>query len=151
MPNSFISISGFETIHQRLKKLPREAQDAGVEESNDYMVKVMQTYPPKPKGAFLWTSDRQRKAVMAKLREQGGAPYQRTQELRNGWKTDGKGFMQIVKNETPYVGFVQDRNQIQGHAANGWMTVNTMLKEKGKQILQKFDAGVKKAIRKLHL
>jgi hypothetical protein len=147
--NTFISISGMDTVINRLKKLPKEAQNEGVEEANKYMVNIMQKYPPKSSEPFQWSSDKQRKAVMAKLREQGQTHYSRTQELRRGWKTKGKGVNQIVENLIPYTQFVQDRNQIQGHRARGWMTVNTMLNDKGKEILKKFDAGVKKAIKKL--
>lgn len=147
----FISISGFETILQRLKKLPQEAQDAGVEESNKYMVSVMQKYPPRSSDPFVWSSEKQRKFVMARLREQGKTYYTRTQGLSRAWKTEGKGYKQIITNDTEYAKFVQDRYQIVGHQVRGWMTVNTMLKDKGKTILQKFDAGVKRALHKLKL
>lgn len=149
--NSFINISGMDTVMNRLKKLPKEARDKGVEEANKYMVNTMQKYPPKSSEPFQWTSEKQRRAVMAKLHESGQTHYTRTQELRIGWTTKGKGAEQIVENAVPYTQFVQDRNQIQGHAARGWMTVNTMLNSKGKEILKRFDGGVKKAIKKLGL
>ena len=151
MANEFISISGMETILQRLRKLPKEAGDAGVEEANKYMLNILRKYPPRSSAPFQWTSDKQRRFVMAKLREQGQAWYTRTQTLSRGWKLEGKGQSQIIRNDVPYTEFVQDRNQIQGHRVRGWMTVNTMLKEKGKNILKKFDQGVKKALRKLGL
>lgn len=152
MANEFISISGMETILQRLRKLPKAAGDAGVEEANKYMLNILRKYPPRSRDKFQWTSDKQRKAVMAKIRrEQGQAWYTRTQALSKGWKLEGKGQSQIIRNEVPYTGFVQDREQIVGHRVRGWMTVNTMLKDKGKDILKKFELGVKKAIRKLKL
>lgn len=144
-----IYITGYETLNSRLQRLPKEARDAGVESANEYIVNQMQVQPPVPHGNFQWTSDRQRKYVMAHIRENGYTG--RTQELRNAWKTEGKGYEQIVVNETPYAQFVQDTNQIIGHRANGWQTVNQVLKTKGAEILRKFDAGVKKALKKLNL
>lgn len=148
-----IDITGIETLKQRLLKLPREAQDAGVEEANKYLVEKMRAYPPKatPGTPFIWASDRQRKAVMAKLREQGGPPYQRTQELRNGWKTVGSGYQQIIANETPYADYVMGQYQQPGHQARGWQVIGTILQSNARKVLEKFDAGVKKAIRKLKL
>jgi len=151
MANEFISISGMETILQRLRKLPKEAGDAGVEDANKYMLNVMRKYPSQSGGKFIWSSEKQRRFVMAKLREQGGGGYKRSQTLSRGWKLEGKGQGQILRNDVPYVTYVQDRGQIIGHAARGWVTVNAMLREKGKAILQKFEVGVKKAIRKLGL
>jgi len=144
-----VYITGYETLYQRLKRLPKEAGDAGVEAANEYIVNQMQVQPPKPTGKFQWTSDKQRKYVMAKIRE--GGYIGRTQELRNAWKTEGKGYNQIVVNETPYAQFVQDTNQIIGHKANGWQTVNMVLKNKSKEILKKFEGGVKSALKKLKL
>ena len=144
-----VYITGYETLYQRLQRLPKEARDAGVEASNEYIVNQMQVQPPKPKGGFVWSSDKQRKYVMAKIRE--GGYTGRTQQLRQGWKAVGKGYNQIVVNEKEYAQFVQDSNQIIGHKLNGWQTVNQVLREKSKEILKKFEGGVKSAIKKLHL
>lgn len=144
-----IDISGVTTISERLKRLPKEARDAGVESANEYIVNIMQTYPPKPRAPFVWSSDKQRKYVMAKIRE--GGYIGRTQELRNAWKTVGTGYNQMVVNETPYAQYVQGDNQIIGHTTNGWQTIAMNLKSRGKDILKKFEAGVRSAIKKLKL
>lgn len=149
MPDIFISISGFETIYQRLMKLPREAQDMGVEEANEYMVNMMRVYPPKSRAPFVWSSDKQRRFVMAKIRS--GEWTGRTQALANSWKTVGKGYHQTVESDSAYASYVQDRYQIVGHKSNGWQTINQLLNTNGKKILAKFDAGVKRAIKKLKL
>lgn len=149
--NSFIGIDiqGIPTINSRLEKLPKEARDAGVEAANEYIVNVMKIEPPVPNKPFVWSSDKQRRYVMAKIKE--GGYTGRTQELRNAWKTVGSGYNQIVANETPYAQFVQGENQIIGHKTNNWKTIEDNLKLKGKEILRKFEAGVKTAIRKLKL
>jgi len=144
-----IDISGITTISERLKRLPKEARDAGVEAANEYIVNSMQTYPPKSSKPFVWSSDKQRKYVMMKMK-QAGFPG-RSQELRQGWRAVGKGYNQIVVNEKEYAQFVQGDNQIIGHRANNWQTITMVLKNKGKDILKKFEGGVKSAIKKLHL
>lgn len=144
-----IDVQGIATIQNRLSKLPQEAKDLGVETANEYIVNIMREYPPKPTAPFVWSSDKQRKYVMAKIRE--GGYTGRTQQLRNAWKTVGEGYKQIVANETPYAQFVQDENQIIGHTTNGWSTIASNMKAKGSEILKRFDAGVKKAIKKLGL
>jgi hypothetical protein len=144
-----IDIQGITTLNERLKKLPKEAQDLGTEEVNEYIVNMMQQYPPKPNKPFQWSSDKQRKYVMMKIRN--GEWSGRTQELRNGWKKVGKGYNQIVVNEVPHAQFVQGGNQIRGHKANDWKTIEDNLKARGKEILKKFEGGVKTALRKLKL
>ena len=144
-----VDISGITTISERLKKLPKEARDAGVEAANEYIVDVMKVQPPKPNKPFVWSSDKQRKYVMAKLRREGFPG--RSQNLRNGWKPVGKGYNQIVVNEIDYSQYVQGDNQIIGHKTNNWKTIADNLKEKGNNILKKFEGGVKKAIKKLRL
>ena len=144
-----IYITGYETLYQRLLKLPKEAGDAGVEAANEYIVNQMKVQPSKPTKPFQWTSDKQRRYVMMQISK--GMWTGRTQELRNGWKTEGKGYNQIVINEVPHAQFVQDTNQIIGHKANGWQTVNQVLKTRAKEILNRFDGGVKKALKKLKL
>jgi hypothetical protein len=144
-----IYITGYDTLWERMKRLPKEACNAAVEEANKYIVNQMQVQPPKPTQPFVWTSDKQRRYVMAKISE--GGYTGRTQALRNSWKTEGKGYEQIVISDSPYAQFVQDTNQILGHKINGWVTVNQMLKNKGAEILKRFEAGVKKALKKLKL
>ena len=143
-----VDISGeLMVIMERLKKLPREAQDEGVETANGYIVDMMRAYPPKKTGGFVWSSDKQRIAVMIKMKKEGFPG--RSQELRQGWKPVGKGFNQIVVNEVPYAVYVQGENQIVGHTTNGWQTIEQKIKTNGGKILKKFEEGVKKAIKKL--
>lgn len=128
MPNFIgIDITGIETIKQRLKKLPREAQDAGVEKSNYYILKSMQIYPPPQ------------------------TSYKRTQTLREGWKPIGTGYTQIIANEVPYAVYVQGDYQVKFHKEHGWLTAAQVIEKRAKEILKQFDAGVKKAIKKLGL
>ena len=151
MPNSLIGIDiqGIATIQNRLNKLPGLAKDMGVEAANEYIVNLMQVQPPVPNKPFVWSSDKQRRYVMAKISK--GGYTRRTQELRNAWKTVGNGYQQMVVNETPYADYVQGDNQIIGHKTNNWQTIEMNLKNKGKEILKKFEGGVKSALKKLKL
>jgi hypothetical protein len=151
LPNSLIGIDiqGIATIQNRLSKLPKEAKDMGAESANEYIVHAMQVEPPKPTQPFVWSSERQRKYVMAHMRENGYAG--RTHRLKNAWTTVGEGYQQMVVNETPYAEFVQGDNQIVGHLLNDWNTIKMILKRNGAEILKKFDAGVKRALKKLKL
>jgi len=151
MPNPLIGIDiqGIPTIQNRLSKLPKEARDAGVEAANEYIVNVMKVEPPEPTRPFVWSSDKQRRYVMAKISE--GGYTGRTQQLRNGWRPVGKGDNQIVVNEVPHAEFVQGDSQIIGHKSNNWKTISDNLRDKGKEILKKFEGGVKSALKKLKL
>jgi len=152
MPNNSligIDIQGIATIQNRLNKLPGLAKDMGVEAANEYIVNLMKVEPPVPNKPFVWSSEKQRRYVMAKISR--GEWTGRTQGLRKGWKPVGKGYKQIVVNEVPSAQFVQGDNQIIGHKTNNWQTIEMNLKNKGKEILKKFEGGVKSALKKLKL
>ena len=85
--------------------------------------------PPRPRYPLRWTSERQRRFVMAKLREQGTLPYQRTGAYVDGYRVDerlGPRRGRItLRNTTPYAPFVGGRFDTgawqQGfHADTGW-------------------------------
>lgn len=88
------------------------------------IIKKLRTYPRKPRYPLRWTSERQRKYVMAKLREQDNLPYQRTGALKRGWEVEVKinpatAFL-VITNDMPYAQYVMgDRQQIM-HQDTGW-------------------------------
>jgi hypothetical protein len=69
--------------------------------------------PGKPIYPLLWTSQRQRKFVMAKLRREGNIPYTRTHHQSQGWRvvlgslTGEFGGVILVENDAPGSQFVQ--------------------------------------------
>ena len=87
--------------------------------------------PPRPRYPLRWTSERQRRFVMAKLREQGDLPYRRTGAYAGGYRIDARiaprrGSV-TLRNETPYAPFVGGRLDTgawqQGfHVDTGWPT-----------------------------
>ncbi len=158
MANDFIgiSISGDKQFIAKLNRLPKEAQNLGTESANDYIIEIMRAYAPYkyiPRKVFGWASEKQRKFVMAKISKgEIDMPYKRTQGLRNAWKKVGDGVNQIVVNETPNAKFVMgERTQARRFSLMGWETEETRVKTRMPKILQKFDEGVRKAIKKLGL
>lgn len=147
-----IDVTGEKEIANKIAKLPYAVADDGVEEANVYILaKVSQNAPSHRGEPFRWSSDRQRRAAFAKMREQGGPPYRRTQQLRKGWELLGSGRNQIIINEVPYAKWVKDKTQIIGHRLREWTTVDQDIKQNMARILQKFQAGAKKAMKKLGL
>lgn len=90
--------------------------------------------PSSAKYPIAWTSDKQRKAVMAKLRSEDNLPYQRTHELVNKFEVvrvnEAGQFLIIVRNNSPVAKYVvgtfaQDVNAAkrfiqQYHLNTGW-------------------------------
>lgn len=151
--NDFIGIDivGLDEVLQKMDQLPTEAAGAGVESANSYMLEVLKQYARSHKGEpFKWTSPAQRRAAFAAMRAQGGPPYRRTQALRKGWHLLGKGQNQIIVNEIPYAKFVKDP-PIVGHKLREWTSIEEDVKKSMVKLLQRFDEGVRKAIKKLGL
>lgn len=159
-----IDIVGEEKIAKKLKKLPDEAGDQGVEAANKYIKDVVQLYPPKkyfsrasaypnaPAGPG-WFSDAQRRYVMARLSSgEISIPYGRTQTLRNGWRLLGYGTKQILVNEEPAAVYAHDDSkQAAQMKGAGWKKIGEILKERLQKIVKTFDGGVKRAIKKVKL
>ncbi len=71
-----------------------------------------------------WQSDRQRRYVMAMLREDNNLPYGRTHELAKAWDIliavdNGQGVFTVINND-PAAEFVQGDRAQRMHLANGW-------------------------------
>lgn len=153
-----ISIAGLPEIREKLARIYPEAADAGVEEADVYIVDAARLYPPysyvplSSVGGFV--SDRQRRYVMASIAEGRITPGRsnRTQRLARGWHTVGQGVNQIVVNEVEYAVYeYQIGQQTQMHMLQGWDVIPTFLQNRMAEILRRFDAGVKNALRKLGL
>jgi hypothetical protein len=158
-------VIGLDKIQARLKKLPPEASDAGIDEANKYLVTVLREYPTykyvSRKAAYgkTWESDKQRIAVMIKLRENGDwvngvyTPHpHRTQEFRRGWQILGRGRNSLIANEVPYGKWLMDNeDQARQPGMVGWKKIKSVIDERMKRIVEKFEVGVNKAIKKLGL
>jgi len=158
-----IDVSGIEEIQAKLKKLPAEVIGAGIDEANVYLVNVLHEYPTyhhvSRKQAYPevggWFSDKQRRYVMGAIkRGEITIPYRRTQELAKNWRVYGKGIDSIIANETPGAAYVQGNSRTEQSRMSkmiGWKGIDVIIVERINRIVEKFDAGVKKAMRKLGL
>ena len=108
-------------------------------EVQPFLIDELGYYPPRrqyPADYPLeWTSERQRKFVMAKLRRENNIPYRRTYRLRAGWRVGlsrvGGGFAFRVENASDYAQFVvgslaKDTSRAQAyqqqfHRKTGWV------------------------------
>ena len=161
MANEFIGIDviGPKEVQAKLAKLPEAAQDAGVDEANAYLLNVVRTYPPRASVSRAqaygqtFQSDKQRRWFFAALNSgEISVPYRRTQDLSRSWHILGQGKKSILVNESPYAHFVQQKEtQANMMRLIGWKAVEDIVQERMAKILEKFDAGVKKAIHKLGL
>jgi hypothetical protein len=151
-------VKGLKELQDKLKRLDDEAIGAGIEMANEYIVNYERTNQPtytyvsiEQAGGFV--SEKQRRFVMASL-DDGTMqiPYKRTQDLANDWQVLGKGINQIVVNENPAAPWVKDiKTQSRMMFLRGWTVIQQDIQERMTEIIRKFDAGVKKAIKKIGL
>ena len=161
MANELIGfeVQGLAELQAKLAKLPKEAQDAMIDEVNAYMLNVMRAYAPyksvtrRQAYGETFFSDKQRRFFFAALNDgRIQVPYRRTQTLSRGWRVLDKGASSMLYNEVSYAKYVQDtEQQARLQTAIGWKGYQELLKERMAKILQVADAGVKKALKKLKL
>ena len=154
-----IEIAGLDELIEKLGQLPDEVQDEAIEAVNQYMLNVLKAYPPYAHVTFKsayggWFSDKQRKYVMARIREGTIRPGQpsRTQQFAQGWDVLGYGRNSIIVNQTPYGPYlVGDTEQARMPQKIGWRKLSDTVKGRMTEIVRRADAGVKNAIKKLGL
>jgi hypothetical protein len=163
MANDFIAVEvrGIPELMAKLDKLPEAAADDGVDAANKYLVNIFKHYPSyryvSRKRAYgqTFVSDKQRRYVMAMIREGVITPgvSNRTPTMADGWKVYGKGKDSFVANETPYAAFLMgDANQQANQPLlAGWRSAALLVRANNETVLKKFDAGVKKAIKRIGL
>lgn len=161
MSNEFIGIDiiGEDVLAEKLKKLPPAVQDAAVDEVSSYLLNILKAYPSKnyitrttAYGKSFFT-DKQRKWFFASLNDGSiNIPYRRTQGLARAWEKLGSGAYTILVNEAQGAKYViGDKTQSRHEMLVGWRTVGQVIKVHTRRIIEKADAGAKKALRKLGL
>jgi hypothetical protein len=97
-----------------------------------------------------WKSDKQRRYVMAMIREgkiDPGAPH-RTGELQRGWEYADKGTRWTITNETPYAGYVMgDNDQANMQRLIGWRVVSEVIQSNLKGAFRFATAKLKEWLR----
>lgn len=152
-------VKGIEELKGKLVKVGKEVQAEVGERVAGYVVKQMQEYTPYSYVPFKsayggWFSDKQRKYVMAKIREGSinpGAPS-RTDALKNGWNVVQGDGQTVITNNVPYAGYViGDIDQSRMHKKIGWWTVSTKLNKITQKIMDVAKVSVDVAIKRLGL
>jgi hypothetical protein len=105
----------------------------------DATIKKLSTEPGRPRYPIRWTSERQRKFVMAKLRRMGQVPYQRTGAYAAAWQwqaqTTQDGGLFTIFNDAktsrgePLEQYVQGVNQQGFHKDTGWIPTSAIMQE----------------------
>lgn len=94
-----------------------------------------------------WASEKQRKFVMAKIREgriDPGVPH-RTGRMQRAWEIKEVGDQDKIINELGYPNWVmQDGEQTLGHKKRGWRVVSAVVKNNMAGALRYADGLVKK-------
>jgi hypothetical protein len=107
-------------------------------------VSILSTEPGKPRYPIRWTSERQRRFVMAKLRRQGNLPYRRTGQYAQGWqwqsKTTQDGGLFTVFNPAqtargePLEQYVQGFRQQGFHKDTGWIPTQPTINQAQEEV-----------------
>ena len=152
-------VKGVDALKEKLGQVGDAVQAEVGKGVGGYVVKQMQEYVPYAYVPFKsaygnWFSDKQRKYVMAKIREgsiRPGAPS-RTQALRNGWQVAQGDGNTLITNNVPYAGYViGDADQSRMHKKIGWWTVSTRLNKLTQKIMDVAKVSVDVAIKRLGL
>ena len=117
---------------QRMPKLMQAEFSAVSQEIQTGFLDEIRGLEPGPvKYPIQWTSDKQRRYVMAKLRKAGNIPYRRTGKFMGGWRvrqytTEAGGFI-VLTNEWDRAKYVwgdplQPDAQQMFHINTGWPT-----------------------------
>jgi len=79
---------------------------AELEDAADKVRRAMAVPGKKSRSPVQWDSDRQRRFVMAKLREEDNLPYKRTRTYQEGWKITKSSLGFFISNDVPYSSYV---------------------------------------------
>ena len=155
-----VEIQGMKEFEEKLKKLPKEAQDRVVDDVSKYYLNLFQTSQPTPNyvtrfkayGVTFFTT-RQRKWFFAALRDgRINVPYVRTQGLRKSWRQVDRGARSFIVNDSSGAPFVVgDETQSRHEKLVGWFRTNELMQSKVDKALKVADGAMKKALKKVGL
>lgn len=127
----------FDAIADGAKKLPTlmntAVQKRALPKIRRRVLARLRTMPPPAKHPIQWTSERQRKFVMAKLRRENNLPYRRTGALVKNWKViivlkpDRADI--VAENDSSVGRYVFGEQQQRFHRNTGWYRADDVLIE----------------------
>lgn len=112
------------------------------QEVTEFLQAKMQEAPPQKAvmrqqafGTTFFTTKQRRWFFGALKRGELTIPYRRTGKLAANWRIQKQGAMRLLTNETPYVGYVQERNvQSRMMKIIGWRTVSYYLQRYSSEV-----------------
>lgn len=129
-------------VREHVVNAPREFERTysnTVEALGEETIRKLSEEPGKPRYPIRWTSERQRKFVMAKLRRENNIPYKRTHAYSSAWmyqrRRTPSGGLFYVQNTAltdtgePLEQYIQGDRQQGFHADTGWIRADTIIKE----------------------
>ena len=133
-PNNRVLQQLVEQMERTPKLLKKELKKTLNKTSNVVKQEMKKEVPQGAKHPIEWTSEKQRRFVMAKLKEEGNLPYRRTNEIVNGWRfrVNAKGGINIgveFTNISPKARFVIGGDQQKFHANTGWIHANDSMRK----------------------
>jgi len=158
MADDFIALEavGIEELRQKFGNWPKIIQDEVIDEVNKYIIKEIKNYPPYSYVTFKrayggWFSDKQRKYVMARIREgsiRPGTPN-RSGRFGQGWKVIDKGTSSMIVNEVPYGGYLMGSGQARMHNIIGWKKIPEWISKHMGNIMKAARQGLVDALRRI--
>lgn len=115
-----------DAARQAPRRMRREAGIIARGPTAQRLIVELSQEPGAPRYPLRWKSAKQRRKVMAMLRERGQIPYMRTHKISQGWRvvlerlSDGEGVFGVV-NTAPGVAFVQGDYAQPYHLDTGWV------------------------------
>ena len=152
-----INITGMKELAAKFSNFANDVIDAGVEEANKNIIAYEKTNEPSYKYVSLEQAYGGRSTLRAMqiwvFTHQPTIPYQRSNELANGWVVEGIGRKQTVVNKAPGAAWVKDAaTQARMMMLRGWTTIQQdVIDLVGENLIAAFTAGVKRAIHRLGL
>ncbi len=143
-PEIFLDLDALHALQERVARAPERARRFAKELEADLeqmALAILGAEPGPPAYPIDWTSERQWRYVMAKLRREGNLPYRRTHALSRGWRVEsvlGVGEREetwiVLTHDSPPVlwrgrefqvwQFVMGEYQQFFHAVTGWRNVH---------------------------
>lgn len=126
-----------EAVQDALKRAPetirRTVNKIVLPKVRDRARVVLSVMPGRPHYPLAWTSERQRRFVMAKLRRENNLPYQRTGRMVAAWRTEtapiDAGIAIMISNNSPAAPYVVGNRQQRYHRQTGWYQVDDKVLE----------------------
>ena len=144
-------------MRRKFGNWPKIIQDEVIDEVNKYIMKDIKKYPSYSYVSFKsayggWFSDKQRKYVMARIKEgsiRPGTPN-RSGRFGQGWKVIDKGTSSMIVNEVPYSGYLMGSGQARMHKKIGWKQIPEWISNHMGNIIKAARQGLSDALRRIN-